>query len=138
MKVGDQVVAWGESLFFPNIAGAQGPSDATKSYMAGAEVKDILLPVPQISTQWQITPNFSLLGYYQFSYQQNRLTAPGTYWSYSDVTYPGAQFIIGPGGMIIPRGPDDKPSARNQWGSARASACSVTPSPACTTCTTTT
>ena len=85
VKVGDQVVAWGESLFFPNIAGAQGPSDATKSYMAGAEVKDILLPVPQISTQWQITPNFSLLGYYQFSYQQNWLTAPGTYWSYSDV-----------------------------------------------------
>ncbi|AKM39136.1 DUF1302 domain-containing protein [Burkholderia contaminans] len=116
VKVGDQVVAWGESLFFPNIAGAQGPADATKSYMAGAEVKDILLPVPQISTQWQITPNFSLLGYYQFSYQQNRLTAPGTYWSYSDVTGPGAQFIIGPGGMIIPRGPDDKPSARNQWG----------------------
>ena len=67
---------------------AHRPSDATKSYMAGAEVKDILLPVPQISTQWQITPNFSLLGYYQFSYQQNRLTAPGTYWSYSDVTAP--------------------------------------------------
>ena len=116
VKVGDQVVAWGESLFFPNIAGAQGPSDATKSYMAGAEVKDILLPVPQISTQWQITPNFSVLGYYQFAFQQNRLTAPGTYWSYSDVTGPGAQFIIGPGGMLIPRGPDEKPSASNQWG----------------------
>ncbi|WP_423381195.1 DUF1302 domain-containing protein [Burkholderia sp. LMG 32019] len=54
VKVGDQVVAWGESLFFPNIAGAQGPSDATKSYMAGAEVKDILLPVPQISTQGRV------------------------------------------------------------------------------------
>ncbi|WP_175796390.1 DUF1302 domain-containing protein [Burkholderia anthina] len=116
VKVGDQVVAWGESLFFANIAGAQGPADATKSYMAGAEVKDILLPVPQISTQWQITPNFSVLGYYQFAFQQNKLTAPGTYWSYSDVTGPGAQFIIGPGGTLIPRGPDEKPSASNQWG----------------------
>ncbi len=116
VKVGDQVVAWGESLFFPNIAGAQGPSDATKSYVAGAEVKDILLPVPQISTQWQITPRLSLIGYYQFSFQQNRLTAPGSYWSYSDVTGPGAQYLIGPGGVLIPRGPDDKPSARNQWG----------------------
>ncbi|MXN75724.1 DUF1302 family protein [Burkholderia sp. 4701] len=116
VKVGDQVVAWGESLFFPNIAGAQGPADATKSYVAGAEVKDILLPVPQISTQWQITPNFSLLAYYQFAFKENRLTAPGTYWSYSDVVGPGAQFIIGPGGMIIPRGADEKPSARNQWG----------------------
>ena len=29
VKVGDQVVAWGESVFFPNIAGAQGPANAT-------------------------------------------------------------------------------------------------------------
>jgi hypothetical protein len=116
VKLGDQVVAWGESLFFPNIAGAQGPADATKSYVAGAEVKDILLPVPQISTQWQITPNFSLLAYYQFAFKENRLTAPGSYWSYSDVVGPGSEFIIGPGGMRIPRGADVKPSARNQWG----------------------
>ena len=105
--------------------------------MAGAEVKDILLPVPQISTQWQITPNFSLLGYYQFSYQQNRLTAPGTYWSYSDVTGPGAQFIIGPGGMIIPRGPDDSRARATSGIGARFRVLGDT-EPACTTCTTTT
>ena len=116
VKVGDQVVAWGESVFFPNIAGAQGPADATKSYVAGAEVKDILLPVPQISTQWQITPSFSLLAYYQFAFEQNRLTAPGTYWSYSDVVGPGAQFIIGPGGIKIPIGADIKPDSKYQWG----------------------
>ncbi|WP_179405090.1 DUF1302 domain-containing protein [Burkholderia guangdongensis] len=116
VKVGDQVVAWGESLFFPNIAGAQGPADATKSYVAGAEVKDILLPVPQISTQWQITPTLSLLAYYQFAFEQNKLTAPGSYWSYSDVVGPGAQYIIGPGGLQIPRGPDEKPNSNNQWG----------------------
>jgi hypothetical protein len=116
VKLGDQVLAWGESLFFANIAGAQGPADATKSYVAGAEVKDILLPVPQISAQWQITPTFSLLSYFQFSFQQNRLTSPGTYWSYSDVVGPGSQFIYGPGGMIIPRGPDVKPDSIHQWG----------------------
>ncbi len=116
VKVGDQVVAWGESLFFANIAGAQGPADATKSYVAGAEVKDILLPVPQISTQWQLSPNFSVLAYWQFSFQHNDLTAPGSYFSYSDVTGPGAQYIIGPGGLRIPIGPDVKPSNYDQWG----------------------
>lgn len=35
VKLGNQVVAWGESLFFPNIAGAQGPADATKSFVPG-------------------------------------------------------------------------------------------------------
>ncbi|MGT2452048.1 DUF1302 domain-containing protein [Cupriavidus basilensis] len=76
VKLGNQVIAWGESLFFPNIAGAQGPVDATKAYVPGAEVKDILLPVPQIALQWQATPSFSLLGYYQFTYKSNQLIPP--------------------------------------------------------------
>ncbi|WP_322070937.1 DUF1302 domain-containing protein [Paraburkholderia bannensis] len=116
VKVGDQVLAWGESVFFPNIAGAQGPADATKSYVAGAEVKDILLPVPQISAQWQLATNFSVLGYWQFAFEHNDLTAPGSYFSYSDVTGPGAQFLIGPGGTLIPRGADIKPNNNDQWG----------------------
>ncbi|WP_043289173.1 DUF1302 domain-containing protein [Paraburkholderia oxyphila] len=116
VKVGDQVVAWGESVFFPNIAGAQGPADATKSYVAGAEVKDILLPVPQISTQWQLTPRFSLMGYYQFAFEANQLVPPGGYWSYSDIVGPGSQYIIGPGGIQIPRGNDIRPGNDQQWG----------------------
>lgn len=116
VKVGDQVVAWGESLFFANIAAAQGPVSASKGYVAGAEVKDILLPTPQASLQWQLTSNFSLLGYYQFEFVPNELVAPGGFFSYSDVTGPGSQFIIGPGGMHIPRGPDINPGGGNQWG----------------------
>jgi len=114
-KLGNQVVAWGESLYFANIAGAQGPADATKAFVPGAEVKDILLPVPQASVQWQVTPRFSLMGYYQFTYKPNQLYAPGSYFSTSDVVGPGAEFIIGPG-FNIPRGPDIRPSDWGQWG----------------------
>jgi two-component system phosphate regulon sensor histidine kinase PhoR len=45
VRVGNQVVSWGESLFFPNTSGAQSPADATKSNVPGTEVKDILLPL---------------------------------------------------------------------------------------------
>lgn len=114
-KLGNQVVAWGESLFFANIAGAQGPADATKAFVPGAEVKDILLPVPQASLQWQVTPQFSLMGYYQFTFKPNQLFAPGSYFSSTDVVGPGAEFIIGPG-FRIPRGPDQRPSDWGQWG----------------------
>ncbi|WP_249744919.1 DUF1302 domain-containing protein [Burkholderia pyrrocinia] len=116
VKAGNQVVAWGESLYFPNIAGAQGPVDATQSFVPGTEVKDILLPVPQVSTQWQITPNISLLAYYQFKFEPNQLNAAGSYFSFTDVVGPGAQFIIGPGGRHIPLGPDIRPSNSRQWG----------------------
>lgn len=85
VKVGDQVVVWGESLFFLNIVGVQGLFDVIKLYMVGVEVKDILLLVLQILMQWQIMLNFSLFGYYQFLYQQNWLIVFGMYWSYFDV-----------------------------------------------------
>ncbi|RDK06357.1 DUF1302 domain-containing protein [Cupriavidus lacunae] len=114
-KLGNQVVAWGESLFFANIAGAQGPADATKAFVPGAEVKDILLPVPQASLQLQVTPAFSVMGYYQFTYKPNQIFAPGSYFSTTDVVGPGAEFIIGPG-FNIPRGPDIRPSDWGQWG----------------------
>jgi hypothetical protein len=69
-----------------------------------------------LSLQWQLAPNFSVLGYYQFQFRPNELVPPGGYFSYSDVVGPGAQFIIGPDGMQIPRGPDLKPKSHNQWG----------------------
>ncbi|GAB3630309.1 hypothetical protein PTE30175_03622 [Pandoraea terrae] len=116
VKLGEQVVAWGESLFFGNIAAAQGPADAVKGYVAGAEVKDILLPTPQLSMQWNLTPNFSVLGYYQFQFRPNELVPQGGYFSYADIIGPGSPFMIGPGGMQIPRGPDILPKNRNQWG----------------------
>ncbi len=115
-KLGNQVVAWGESLYFPNIAGAQGPVDATKSFVPGAEVKDILLPVPQASVQWQINPSFSLMGYYQFVYKENQLFPPGSYFSTSDIVGPGSEYLIAGPGFNIPRGPDIKPTNAGQWG----------------------
>src|SRR5262249_10820074 len=49
LRVGKQLVAYGEALFFSGIALAQSPNDATKAFVPGAEVKDILLPVNQVS-----------------------------------------------------------------------------------------
>lgn len=121
VRLGRQVVAWGESLFFPNIAGAQGPADATKANVPGIEVKDILLPVNQASMQFALTSGLSLLGYYQFQYKANELDPVGDYMSYTDVVGPGAQFIyafaLAPGvDYKIPYQGAFKPSAFGQWG----------------------
>lgn len=121
LRLGRQVVAWGESLFFPNIAGAQGPADATKANVPGIEVKDILLPVNQASAQFAITSDLSLLGYYQLEYKANELDPVGDYMSYTDVVGPGAQFIyafaLAPGeNYTIPYQGAYKPSDFGQWG----------------------
>jgi len=116
LRLGRQVVAWGESLFFSGIAAAQGIADATKANVAGVELKDILLPTEQASVQLRLGQDLSLMGYYQWKYRPNEIDGVGSYFSYSDVVGPGAEFIRGAVGFNIPRGADIRPGNRGQWG----------------------
>lgn len=116
VRLGNQVVQWGEGLFFPNIAGAQGPADATKSNLPNVEVKDILLPVGQLAAQLQLNPTVTLLGYYQYQYKPTELDPAGSYFSQADVIGPGAQFIRAAPGFNINRIEDIKPRNSGQWG----------------------
>lgn len=116
MRVGRQVVQWGESLFFPNIAGAQSPADATKANVPGVEVKDILLPVGQVLAQWQLTPSFGLSAYYQYEYKATELDPVGSYFSYADMIGPGSEFLYLAPGFTLPQGRDDEPRNSGQWG----------------------
>ncbi|MGH8505870.1 MAG: DUF1302 domain-containing protein [Stenotrophobium sp.] len=116
LRAGRQVVAWGESVFFSGVASAQGPADATKANVPGAEVKDILLPVNQVAMQLALNNRLSLMGYYKLQYKATELEPAGAYFSTSDVVGPGAQFIYGAPGFTIPRASDIRPSDYGQWG----------------------
>ena len=95
LRIGQQVVAWGESLFFSGVALAQGPADATKANVPGADVKSILLPTNQVSMQLTLTDDITLLGQYKFEYKETELNPVGEFFSIADVVGPGAEFIYG-------------------------------------------
>lgn len=95
VRLGKHLFAFGESLFFPGIVSAQAPNDATKAFVPGAEIKEILLPVNQISMQFALGGGISLLGYYQFDYRPTEVFPVGTYFSVADVVGPGAEFAYG-------------------------------------------
>jgi len=121
VRMGRQVVGWGESLFFPNISGAQGPADATRANIPGTEVKDILLPVNQAMATLAVSHDLTLLGYYQFQYRPTELDPVGDYFSYTDVVGPGAEFIrafaLAPGvSYNIPSTGEHRPSDYGQYG----------------------
>jgi hypothetical protein len=121
VRVGDQVVSWGESLFFPNTSGAQAPADATKSNVPGTEVKDILLPIGQVYAQWGLTPDLGFAAYYQYEWNETELNPAGGYFSTADMLGPGATVFFVPGlapfGLDrMPRGHDIRPSNSGQWG----------------------
>jgi hypothetical protein len=97
VRFGKHLVAWGESLFFPGIVSAQGPNDATKAFVPGAEIKEILLPVHQVSAILAFGYNFSLMGYYQLDYKPTEVFPVGDFFSVADVVGPGAELAYGSG-----------------------------------------
>ncbi|WP_255576279.1 DUF1302 domain-containing protein [Comamonas sp. Y33R10-2] len=120
VRLGKQVVNWGESMYFANIAGAQGPSDAAKAASPGAEIKEILLPEDQISASLEVSPNLSLLAHYQFGFHETLLPAVGMYTSTANVVGPGTSCAAAlPGGYCPPayayKG-DIRPSNSGQFG----------------------
>src|SRR3546814_8398151 len=62
LRLGQQLVAWGESLFLSGVASAQSQADATKAFIPGTEIKDILLPTNQIAFNAAVNNDITLLG----------------------------------------------------------------------------
>ena len=93
LRVGRQVVAWGEALFFSGIATAQAPADASKAFVPGIETKDLLLPSNQVSLKMGLSDSLTLLGYYKLEYKATELNPVGDYFSITDAVGPGAEFL---------------------------------------------
>lgn len=122
VKLGQHVVQWGEGLFFPNIAGAQGPVDANKANLPGIQVKDLLLPVGQVSAEAALGNNWSVMAFAQYEYEPLELPASGSFFSYADLIGGGADKLLlanfpPPVGLITAqRTPDRYASDSGQWG----------------------
>ncbi|MGH8693528.1 MAG: DUF1302 domain-containing protein, partial [Burkholderiales bacterium] len=95
LRLGQHLSAWGESLFFPGIASAQGPNDASKAFVPGAEIKEILLPLEQLSMRLAIGPDLTLLAQYKLEYESTEVFPVGDFFSPADAVGPGAEFIHG-------------------------------------------
>ncbi|HEY4665146.1 MAG TPA: DUF1302 family protein [Comamonas sp.] len=116
IRLGRQVVNWGESMYFANIAAAQGPSDAAKAASPGAEIKEVLLPEDQIAASIELTPNLSLLAHYQFGFHETLLPAVGMYTSTTNLLGHGARCGNTGPTCYLPRMGDIRPSDSGQWG----------------------
>ncbi|MFI4940024.1 MAG: DUF1302 domain-containing protein [Burkholderiales bacterium] len=89
VKVGDQVVNWGESLFIPGI-NQFGAFNYQALVTPGATIKDALLPIPQIDVNWGLGDGLSMEAFYQFTWVKSVASGCGTFWSVSDVYNCGA------------------------------------------------
>lgn len=125
LKAGRHVLAWGESLFWPNISQGQSPVDAPVFNVPGTEAKEGYLPVGQLSGTLTLSENLAMAGFYQYKWEETRLNPVGDYFA-SDYFGPGAEFFrLAPG--VITALPDNsfavanfggeiKPRDSGQWG----------------------
>jgi hypothetical protein len=84
VKLGNHVVNWGESLFISGI-NQFGAFDLPAFNRPGAQVKDLLLPIPQLSATLALQNGVILEGFYQFKWKKNIVDGCGTYWSFTDI-----------------------------------------------------
>jgi len=93
IRIGSQVLNWGESTFIQNGINVINPVDVTQLRVAGAELRDALLPIPAIDLNVAITDQLSVEGFYQLYWENTEVEPMGTYFSTSD--------LVGPGGYVV-------------------------------------
>ena len=99
VRLGNQVISWGESVFLRSGINSINPADISKLRIAGAELRDVLIPVPAANVKLGIGDSVFLEGFYQFRWAHSEIEAKGTYFSVTDTASPGSDTVhLGMGG----------------------------------------
>ena len=109
VRLGNQVMNWGESVFLRGGINSINPADIAKLRIAGSELRDVLVPVPAANVRVGIGDSFSLEGFYQFRWNHTEIEAQGTFFSTTDLAGPGADTVHL--GLGRPGRGDDSPDA---------------------------
>ncbi|MGB5949414.1 MAG: DUF1302 domain-containing protein [Parvibaculum sp.] len=123
LRVGKQVVNWGESLFIQGGISSYLPFDVSAVRTPGAELKEAYRPEPSVYLSVGLPANFSVEAFYTFGWERTKLDACGTYFSGSDAVCEGGRYVVFKGeypnsAALIPRYADQEPGDQGQFGLA--------------------
>ena len=91
VRIGEQVITWGESTFIQHGVNSINPVDVTRSQAPGAELKEVFIPVGTVFASFELTESLSLSMYYQYEWERSRLPQAGSYFSTNDFAGEGGQ-----------------------------------------------
>lgn len=94
LRLGRQVVSWGESTFIPGGINAINPADITALRTAGAELRDAFLPQNMLWGSIDLTPNMSLESVVLFEWDPIEAEPVGTFFSSNDFATAGGQYAM--------------------------------------------
>ncbi|HBB78435.1 DUF1302 domain-containing protein [Stutzerimonas nitrititolerans] len=89
VRVGRQVVSWGESTFIGNSINSINPLDAAAFRRPGAEIKEGLIPVNMLYVSQSLSDRLSMEAFYQLEWDQTIADNCGTFFASNDVAADG-------------------------------------------------
>ncbi|KFL36961.1 DUF1302 domain-containing protein [Arenimonas donghaensis] len=94
VRLGRQVVSWGESTFIQNGINVINPVDLSALRVAGAELREAFLPIDMLYGSISLSDNVSLEALYMFEFEEIEIDAAGTYFSSNDFASPGGTYVM--------------------------------------------
>ncbi|MDO6564555.1 DUF1302 domain-containing protein [Amphritea sp. 1_MG-2023] len=93
VRLGRQVINWGESTFIQGGLNSINPIDVSAIRRAGVEVKEALLPSNMAFASLGLTDNLSVESFYQLKWEPTAIDGCGTYFSSNDFGAEGCDGI---------------------------------------------
>jgi hypothetical protein len=103
VRLGKQVVSWGESTFIGNSINSINPIDVAALRRPGAEVKEGLIPVNMLYVSQGLTENVTAEAFYQIEWAPSVIDNCGTFFG-NDVTPEGCNDRAVIAGLDLPPG----------------------------------
>ncbi|MFZ6046772.1 DUF1302 domain-containing protein [Pseudomonas sp. CR3202] len=100
VKVGNQVISWGEEIFVTGGINQINALSLPKYHTPGTQLKEVFIPAPMASFNLGLTDTLSLEAYYQFKWNAYGLDPVGTYFSTADIVGEGRRPIFYPSGYV--------------------------------------
>ena len=86
VKIGKQVINWGESMAFANsVNSAINPADANAGTRAGVDLKEVFMPTESVYLQMALTQKISMQAFYQWKHRGTEVLASGSFFSETDM-----------------------------------------------------
>jgi len=127
IRLGRQVVSWGESTFIQGGMNSSNPFDVAALRRPGADLKEGILPVGMVYANVGVSENLSVEGFYQYEWEKTQIDGCGTYFSGADFAATGCNYVsVGPfgdqaglaAGFAAERQADVEPDDGGQYGLA--------------------
>jgi len=91
IKVGRQVLSWGESTLISHGIN-NNPVDIARLRAPGAELKEAFIPVGMVWGAYEVSELVSVEAYVQYEFQETYLPTPGSYFSTNDFAGEGGYY----------------------------------------------